>query len=548
MHDSPNSAMLDRFAAYLDNDLSASALQAPNIAGDEVSLSRQELADIVFDFAGGLAERKIGKGDVLLIAAPNCMEKWAFFWAAQCSGVCIGLIPFFESQQQLDDRAASVRHMVDQVGAKLVVTDRVIDGSCAGTGLPLISLSNFQGSGTTAKLDRHPNDAPAVIQFTSGSTSAPKGCALRGSGFVFNACQVARRLNMRAGDTIVSWLPTFHDMGLLSALVLPVVGEGKVVFRPSRRFLMRPLSWLQDLSVASRPHTPVPNFALALVTRFLRRRPPATLDLSGVCSIVCGAEPIAPDTVRDFFAETHVHGLEPSVFHAAYGMAEATLMVTSRPGGLAVSTDAGQSPTKTDESVGAHVQMSEVTCLGRPIDGVEIMIRCDDGHTARDMETGEIFLKSVCMMQGYLNADGTPIALDDDAWFATGDIGFFSNGELYVTGRCKDMVIVAGRNISPVAIEAVIARELDIEHFRVAAFGQPSELGTEALCVLIETKNVLPPRHLDPQVIACCMRELDIAPAEIFYAHAGAILKTTSGKIRRAAIAAGKRDGSIAIL
>lgn len=300
--------------------------------------------------------------------------------------------------------------------------------------------------------------------------------------------------------------------------------------------------------MAHRPHTPVPNFALALVTRFLRRRPLADLDLSDVCSIVCGAEPIDPDTVRAFLAETGAHGLAPSVFHAAYGMAEATLMVTSRPGGLAVSAGAEPTRAETGEAAAEDVPVQEATCLGHPIEGVEIEVRCNDGRIARDKESGEIFLKSTYMMEGYLGPDGKPVPLASDAWFASGDIGFCSNGELYVTGRSKDLVIVAGRNLFPVAIEAVIARELDIEQFHVAAFGQPGDFGTEQLCVLIETKNTASPRHLDPRIIACCMQEFDVAPAEIVYARAGAILRTTSGKIRRAAIAASKRNGMLELL
>lgn len=529
--------LVDAFHAYLAIHEDECAFVGQDLKGQDVSLTRADIAKLVFAFARGLEARNVGEGDAIIIGARNCLEHWCLFWASQIAGVTVAMIPYVSTAKQLEERAPALLAAAQHIRAKLIVVDLSPAELYGAIGMTIASLSELPVETTRTVFAACDPNRVAVIQFTSGSTSQPKACALNSSGFVLNAEAILARLAAQPGDRFVSWLPTFHDMGLMTAFILPIVSSGHIVFRQTRRFLMRPLSWLQDLSCSERTHTGVPNFALALVSRHIESRPPKGLDLSHVQSIVCGAEPIVPNTVRRFLNATSLMELQPSAFHAAYGMAEATLMVSSRPGGLAVSV--GKSRLRSDQ---------EQVCVGHPIDDVKVEIRRGDGTIARSTEIGEVFIQSRCMMVGYIESNGLIAAHTNDGWFPTGDLGFVVDGELYITGRVKDLIIVAGHNLYPTVIEAALARAIGLEEYHIAVFGHHDALSTETMCVLVETKEKTVAGDLSRRILEFCVKEFDVAPSRILYARPGAILRTTSGKIRRAAIGNAMREGTLPLL
>jgi len=533
---SPRASLAAAFRAYVAAEPDAHALFCRSEGGGEGILSRRDLLARVERLAAGLSAAGVIRGDRVVLALRTSVEWVACFWALQWLGaVAVPVAPpagQTRRQQGLGDLAR-----ICAVARPRVVVGWSEDLAWPGCDFTLRSPDALDRDGMAAAVAGPAaiaGDDLAVLQFTSGSTGHPKGCALTQHAMLTNATAIAERMDIRAGDTAVSWLPTFHDMGLMTGVLAPVVAGTSARLRESSRFLVNPISWLEDLARFPRTHTAAPNFALALVLDRLARRPAAGLDLSGVATIVCGAEPIDAALATRFLETLAPWGLQAEAFHAAYGMAEATLLVTSRPRGLTSRRfrlpPVGEAAT---EQAGAP-PAGETTLvnLGRPVEGVEIRIVGKRGDGV-DPEVGEVEIRSPSLMRAYFhNPEATDAALQD-GWLRTGDLGLVCDGDLYIAGRAKDLIIVAGRNIYPSDVEHAVARATGLLASSVAAFARRSALGTDAVCLLIECPDRADVERLVQLAEASCLEACGAAPALVITAVRGAIPRTTSGKVRR---------------
>jgi thioester reductase-like protein len=409
------------------------------------------------------------------------------------------------------------------------------------SGLPWIATENF----VDAIADRPPADHSEILflQYTSGSTMEPKGVIVTHEN-ILDTCPLVID---HSSPVVVSWLPQYHDMGLIGCYLYPALKGGTTYGFSSTDFIQRPILWFDAMTAYHATATAAPNFAYDYCLRAgrLSRESLEACDLSSLRVLMCAAEPVKPDTYRRFLEAFQSYGLKSESFYVAYGLAENTLAVSL--GGRkivsvnkrALSLGTARMTTEISEIDGA---MQIVSC-GIPLPGLDVKIVDPEGHFPLKPErTGEIWVAGSGKCQGYWNnpeltlkqfrarlVDDTPY---EDGYLRTGDIGFFHGGELYVCGRIKDMIILRGQNYYPHDIENVVEKSCgQVRHNCVAAF-QIQEDSEPALAIVAEAKN---PRAIpDARKIAAAVRNyLNVEVAVISIIAPRAIPRTSSGKIMR---------------
>jgi fatty-acyl-CoA synthase len=386
-----------------------------------------------------------------------------------------------------------------------------------------------------------PNDDPnrlAILQYTSGSTSEPRGVMLPHRCVTANADAICSAAGFDFDvDLGVSWLPLFHDMGLIGLLTIPMTTGMDLALAAPQDFLAAPAQWMQWCSDFGATASAGPNFAYALAARALRRMD--GLDLSPWRIALNGAEPIDPDAVANFVAAGAPHGLRAASVFPAFGMAEATLAVTfpEPESGLRVDTiDARVLETEKYASPVArdHAAARRLAKLGRPLAGTSIRI-CDPAteRVLRDREVGEIEIRGPSVTPGYYGDPDATEAAFHHGWLRTGDLGYLVEGELVVCGRIKDVIILGGRNVHPQDVERAIADVDGVRAGNVIAFGTRGRRGREALVVVAEARDSTGSDNVRAAV-SSRVRDIVGMPAEdVVLVRPGTLPKTSSGKLQR---------------
>jgi acyl-CoA synthetase (AMP-forming)/AMP-acid ligase II len=382
----------------------------------------------------------------------------------------------------------------------------------------------------------------AFLQYTSGSTAEPKGVIVTHACLVANSAGImGPGLETDPGCTIgVSWLPLYHDMGLIGFVIAPLLHAVSVVFIPTVRFLKRPSVWLETIHRHRGTISFAPPFAYGLAARRATEEQLSTWDLSCVSALGCGAEPIPPDTVRAF---TELFSsrckLPRHAVLSAYGMAEATLAISLKPlheplrtrlvdtttfqeTGLAV--DVGP-----DQEASAPV-LEHVSC-GRPFPGHEVAILDEDGHPLPEDHEGEICVRGPSVTPGYFEDPATTARTFRDGWLHTGDLGYLRDGEVYVTGRLKDLIIINGRNIHPQSLEWLVSELPGVRKGNVVAFSRPGAT-SEEIVVALETREG-DTRALAEAVRARVREAMSVTVTDVVCLEPGSLPKTSSGKLQR---------------
>jgi fatty acid CoA ligase FadD32 len=394
-------------------------------------------------------------------------------------------------------------------------------------------------------------DQPAYLQYTSGSTSQPAGAVITHGATVANVHQAMDAYPLDMSYTSVGWLPFFHDMGLVQQVCIPVVVGCRSVFMTPFAFVRRPTRWLTMLGAYPDTYTAAPNFAYELAASRLSTQDVTGLDLSGVRVAVNGAEPIRARTIDRFLAATRPLRFRPEALRPSYGLAEATVLVTT--------TRAGRAPTivtldRERLGAGTAVPVQEGDALrivssGEPA-GQELRIVDPEHHIeCEDDRVGEIWLRGPNIAAGYWRqpersapafdgrlAGGPP----STGWLRTGDLGVLHDGELFVTGRLKDMIIIDGRNHYPQDIEATVEdAHPAVRRGHVAVF-TVDDGDREELVAVAEHRQQMPPEDRDHgevgnAVRAAVSRHHDLRLADFVLLPPGGVLRTSSGKIARSA-------------
>ncbi len=456
-------------------------------------------------------------------------------------------VPMFPplSFGKLDAYADSAVSILTAAGARLIVTDKPLS-SVLWQVVPRVST--LKDLLLVEKLDdgkKHEGELPnigpddlAFLQFTSGSTSAPKGVMVTHKSLVANCWAIATEgMRLRPGvDVAVSWLPLYHDMGLIGFVITPLMKAVHVVFIPTITFVKRPNVWMQTMAAFKGTVSFGPNFAFALATKRAGEKELATWDLSSARLIGCGAEPINAAVIQEFTEKFGPCGLKPNVPMAAYGMAEATLAMSfgDRDGLLDVliaDAEAFRSHGKVVDPADDALALSFVGC-GRPFSEHALGIMDVDGNLLGEDREGEIVFRGPSLTEGYWqNTEATTEVFRTDGWLRTGDLGFLHDGEIYITGRSKDLIILNGRNHHPTAIEWSVAEIDGVRKGNVVAFSRPSH-DSEELVIVAETRQD-PPADLAETIKTAVADQLSLKVADVVLLAAGQLPKTSSGKLQR---------------
>jgi len=385
-------------------------------------------------------------------------------------------------------------------------------------------------------------DDLAFLQYTSGSTSDPKGVMVTHGSLVANAHAImmhGAKLDPARGDKGVSWLPLYHDMGLIGFVIAPVYHGIPVVFIPTMRFIKQPNVWLETIHRHRGTTSFAPNFAYALAARRAKPSDIERWDLSCIKILGCGAEPIQPKTMREFQAAFAPAGLAETAILPAYGMAEATLAMTFKPVDDTLRTVTISAPRLAedgeveivDPAAAAEGEAVEHVSCGVTFPGHEIAVLDDDMRPLPEGTEGELCFRGPSVTRGYYANPEATAQTFRDGWIRTGDLGFVLDGETYVTGRIKDLIIVNGRNVHPQAVEWAVAEVPGVRKGNVIAFSVPGATGEE-LVVTLET------RQQDHAAIAAAarsevQRELSLRISDLLCLTPGTLPKTSSGKLQR---------------
>lgn len=519
--------------------------------------------------AAAAIQQRARRGDRVAIVCAQSLEYVVAFTAALRAGV-IGVPLFSPDMPGHGDRLHGVLEDCEPV-CLLTTTDKLdlvreLDGSADAQRIVCVdALADDDGDAFVPPQDISPDDI-AYLQYTSGSTRAPAGVELTHGNLLANARQIIEGYDLRYADTsAVSWLPLFHDMGLLIGAPGAVVCGAHAHLMDPLAFLMRPQRWMQAMSGKRNVISAAPNFAYGYVAKRMKDADRADLDLSGVIALLNGAEPVLPATVDRFLEAFGPVGVRPEACFPSYGLAEATVFVTrTRPGeGPRIrefDASALQRGRLEPASAGRAVQL--VSC-GTAVNSQHVAI-VDSAIPARlpDGDVGEIWVCGPNVGRAYWQRPDETAAtfggvlaepgdLPAGPWLKTGDLGALVDGDLYVTGRRKDLIIVDGRNVYPHDVELSVERADDaIAAHRLAAFAVPGA-GGEVVVVVAERHRTAEDAAARLDDIASAARaavssEHAVALQEFVLVEPDTIARTSSGKIARHGARAAYLAGELA--
>ncbi|OBI17493.1 AMP-dependent synthetase [Mycobacterium sp. E2327] len=488
--------------------------------------------------AGDLIRRGIRKGDRVALVLPTSPEFVQCFFGVLCAGAIP--VPLYPPLRlgKLDEYHRRTTAMLSAVDAAMVVTDerirRFLGVSVANAAPPLGCVTAASLTGPAAEAVEVRSDDIAVIQFSSGTTNDPKPVALTHANLLSNLASLEQYITTDDAPypVGVTWLPLYHDMGLIGNLLSAFYVPGKLVLLPPELFVAVPGAWLRAVSRHRGTITAAPSFAFGLCLKRIRDDELDGVDLSSWNICLNGAEAVSAEAQRRFSERFGRRGFRASSFTPCYGMAEASLAVTFKPAATSFKTLGVDGDRLAAEGV-VEPGGKEIVSVGRPLAGMAVEIRDDQGKALPPGRVGHIFVAGPSIMAGYFGRpDLTDQALHD-GWLHTGDRGFVHEGELYVCGRQKDIVIVRGANHAPEEFEAALDGLPGVRTGCAVAVGfVPPGEEDEALALLVETAPDAEP-SLAHDVAVRVQQHTGILPAHVELLEPGTLPRTSSGKLRR---------------
>jgi 1-acyl-sn-glycerol-3-phosphate acyltransferase len=534
--------------------------------GESASLTFGELLEGAERVAADLAQRGIGRGDTVALMLPTSRDFFLAFAGILLVGATpVPIYPPFRADR-VAEYAERQSAILSNAGARLLVTFREAAG-VAKLLKPLVpSLEGVATAEVLVKSRAAPALGPqvhsrasdlALLQYTSGSTGNPKGVMLTHANLLANVRAIGEALGMRSDDVGVSWLPLYHDMGLIGAWLMPLYFGLPVVVLSPLAFLSRPARWLRAFHRYGGTMGAAPNFAYELAAAKISDEEIQGLDLSAWRAALNGAEPVLPATLERFAARFAKCGFRRETLLPVYGLAEASLAVTIPPVGRGPRVDRldraafgqeGRAVPAPPEAIASHSTSSSIedpnvisfVSVGPPVPRHEVRIVNDRGEETGERVEGQLWFRGPSTTQGYYrNEAATSALLPEGAnagWVNSGDRAYLADGEIYITGRVKDIIIHAGHNLYPHEIEDAVARVPGVRKGCVVAFGAADPLtGTERLVIVAESRE----RRSDARarlaqgITARVTEMLGLPPNAVEVVPPNVIPKTSSGKLRR---------------
>jgi fatty-acyl-CoA synthase len=490
-----------------------------------------------------LQARGVQPGDHVAILGPTSRALITAIQGCWLAGAASMVLPLPMRMGSLEEFVAQTRTRIRHGDAQLLLIDEQLAPfyPVEAGDPPVVLLADMIGGSDNVQIPAPDPERLVILQYTSGSTSEPKGVMIpdRVLGSNLHGLVTAGEVDPET-DVVVSWLPLYHDMGLVGTLSTPMVYGIDLVQAAPQDFLAHPGNWMQWLSDYKGTMTAGPNFSWVLAGRALRRM--EGLDLSHMRMALSGAEPVDPDTVEGFLTQAQRFGFPHGAVFPAFGMAEVALAGTFPPIGRGMICDAVDRGVLERERIAVPrdpATAEEVTDvrrlphLGYPVPGLEMRI-CSPASTdvLADRQVGELQIRGTSVTPGYYKRPDATAAMFVDGWLCTGDLAYMVDGELIVCGRIKDVIIVGGRNVFPEDIERAVNVLDGVRAGNVIAFGVDGYKGKETVIVVAEVKAddlVTVRESIHHRTIEVC----GLPPRDIMLVRPGTLPKTSSGKLQR---------------
>jgi fatty-acyl-CoA synthase len=525
------------------------------VGGGEDVVPWRVLHEQAKGYAAALQARGVRPGDHVALLSPTTRQLVTAIQATWLAGATIVVLPLPMRLSSIEEFVAQTRQRIRNADARLCIVDpELADFVTPEPGDPPMPGFADLGDGDPAGWVRPDDDAErlVILQFTSGSTSDPKGVMLPDRVLRANLDAIAEAARLDPDDDVlVSWLPLYHDMGLVGLLTLPMSTGTALVLGAPQDFTARPSRWMEWLSTYGGTATAGPNFSYVLATRALDRA--ERLDLSRLRIALNGAEPIDPDQVEAFVAAGARHGLRAGAVFPAFGMAEVAIAGTFPAPMSGMVTDCVDRRVLETERYAAPVEPGtdgsrRLALLGRPVPGLEIrIVDPETGVPLRDREVGELEIRGTSVTTGYYKRPDANADLFHDGWLCTGDLAYTLDGQLVMCGRIKDVIIVGGRNVFPEDVERAVGVLDGVRAGNVIAFGVDGDRGRETLVVVAETKaddGEAVRRQIHDRV----KDVVGVPPKDIVLVAPGTLPKTSSGKLQRSLCRSRYHDGQLAFV
>ncbi|HIP52967.1 MAG TPA: acyl-phosphate glycerol 3-phosphate acyltransferase, partial [Chromatiales bacterium] len=513
-------------------------------------LSYATLSEGAQRLAAGLQARGVMPGQSVAIMLPTGRDYlFSFYGILMAGAVPVPIYPPFRPSQ-LEDHLRRHARILDNAGAALLITveeaqrvGRLLKGQVGPLRAVITPQQLTEGGQSFQERPAAAQDT-AFLQYTSGSTGQPKGVILSHANLLANIRAMGEAVQASSTDVFVSWLPLYHDMGLIGAWLGSLYYGIPLVLMSPLAFLTRPARWLWAVHEHSGTLTAAPNFAYELCLSKVADKDVEGLELSSLRRSFNGAEPVSPHTVRNFIERFGRYGFRHEAMAPVYGLAEAAVGLAFPPPERGPVIDRIQREPFVAQGRALPAPASDASVLefvacGQPLPGHEIRIVDASGREVADREEGRLEFRGPSATSGYFHNPEATQRLFDGAWLDSGDLAYIANGDVYLTGRVKDVIIRGGRNIYPHEVEEAIGDITGVRKGCVAVFGSPDpQTGTERLIVVAETReqDLARLEALRQQVHEVVTDLLGMPPEKVVMASPHAVLKTSSGKVRRGAM------------
>jgi acyl-CoA synthetase (AMP-forming)/AMP-acid ligase II len=510
----------DRRLRLYDFDGPVDTLSFPDF-GASVTATSQRLAEI-----------GVGPGTVVALLGPTSVELCRTAAAVWTVGATLTVLPTPSRLGNLESfLMETLSKLATSQAGVLIGEVSMVEAFAEMLAIPVLSWEALEGGEQPQHEPAATSVDAALIQFSSGTTRDPQPILLSDKALLANARAVLAKFPGGADrHSCVSWLPLYHDMGLIGCFLMPLLAPGNLTLMGPEVFAARPVTWLEALSKEKATTSSAPNFALAYCADRISDDQMEGLDLSCWTIAMVGAEAVRPQTLRRFAQRFAAYGFAERAFSPVYGLAEATLAVTFSPLGEGLKTISLDSDVLASRGEVVKGER-ESPSLGRPIDGVEIAIRAN-GQTLGEDKLGEVVIKGPSLFSGYLS-DEPNAKMTEDGWLQTGDLGFLHHGELHLYGRRRDILLLDGRNHDPSLLEGAVEALEPLR--RCCAFTQEGE-DRDQLVLACEVSHTFSgdPAQLRREILAAGRSASGLTPARLLLVKAGSLPSTSSGKLRRA--------------
>ncbi|MEC7580751.1 MAG: AMP-binding protein [Actinomycetota bacterium] len=496
-----------------------------------------------------LQARGVQPGDHVAVLGPTSRELITIVRGCWLAGVASMILPLPMRMGSLDEFVSSTRLRIRHGDAKLVLIDdqlapfyEAIEGDP-----PIASMASvLPGSEGVPSGDRLeiPEDDPdrlVILQYTSGSTSEPKGVMIPDRVLAANIDAACEAASLREDEVMVSWLPLYHDMGLVGFLAIPMTTGVELVQAAPQDFMAHPSSWMEWISEWGGTATAGPNFSWVLATRGLRRS--SDLDLSTLTLALSGAEPVDPKAMDAFCEAAAPYGFDPSAVFPAFGMAEVAIAGAFPRRGEGLLWDSIDREVLERERVAVPLVTEDedeftrrgrrLPLLGTAVPGLEMrVVDPESREQLPERSVGELLMRGTSVTPGYYKRDDATAELLQDGWLCTGDLAYILDGQLVLCGRIKDVIIVGGRNVFPEDIERAVGTIDGVRAGNVIAFGVEGYKGKESVVVVAESR-VENGDEIRSDIHQRTLEVCGLPPRDVILVEPSTLPKTSSGKLQR---------------